>query len=518
MLKPDCFCEHRLLTFPPGCGVILIMFNRFHNFVAKNLAEINENGRFTKPREGLPAEAAQKAWQKYDNDLFQTARLVTGGLYMNITLIDYVRTIINLTRSNTTWTLDPRVKMGDTLFHGDGTPRGVGNQVSAEFNLVYRWHSAISEKDDIWTQNLFKKMWGKSADELSMQELMMGLHKWEQAMPKDPFEREFAELKREADGRYSDDDLVEIITSSIEDVAGRFGANHVPKALRAIEILGMKQARAWDLASLNEFRRFFGLKQHDTFESINPDPVVAQQLKNLYEQPDRVELYPGLVAEAAKQPMGDGPISDVGVGICPTYTISRAILSDAVALVRGDRFYTIDYNAKNLTNWGYSEVQYDFNVEQGCSFYKLFLRAFPNHFKPNSIYAHMPMTTPEENRKIMRHLGRESHYSWDRPQRQPGRVLVQGYKGVKQVLEDATTFKVVNLEPFKYLYGEPANRFMLCGDGQFFTQQKQVMAKALYHDKWHAQIRDFYEYITLKLLRQHSKKIAGVNQVDMTRE
>src|SRR5277367_333613 len=33
--------------------------------------------------------------------------------------------------------------------------------------------------------------------------------------------------------------------------------------------------------------------------------------------------------------------SNVGVGICPTYTISRAILSDAVTLVRGDRFYTV---------------------------------------------------------------------------------------------------------------------------------------------------------------------------------
>lgn len=29
LLKPDCFAEHRLLTFPPGCGVLLIMFNRY---------------------------------------------------------------------------------------------------------------------------------------------------------------------------------------------------------------------------------------------------------------------------------------------------------------------------------------------------------------------------------------------------------------------------------------------------------------------------------------------------------
>jgi hypothetical protein len=85
-LKPDCFAEHRLLGFPPGCGVILIMFNRFHNYVVEQLAVINEAGRFDKPRDGLDPEQAEKAWAEYDNDLFQTGRLIVCGLYINITL------------------------------------------------------------------------------------------------------------------------------------------------------------------------------------------------------------------------------------------------------------------------------------------------------------------------------------------------------------------------------------------------------------------------------------------------
>lgn len=109
----------------------------------------------------------------------------------------------------------------------------------------------------------------------------------------------------------------------------------MPKALRAVEILGITQARRWNVGSLNEFRKFFGLKAHDTFEEINSDPDVANSLRHLYEHPDFVELYPGIVAEEAKEPMIPG------VGIAPTYTISRAVLSDAVALVRGDRFYTV---------------------------------------------------------------------------------------------------------------------------------------------------------------------------------
>jgi len=41
------------------------------------------------------------------------------------------------------------------------------------------------------------------------------------------------------------------------------------------------------------------------------------------------------MCEESKHP-GDG------AGLCPGYTISRAILSDAVCLTRGDRFLTTD--------------------------------------------------------------------------------------------------------------------------------------------------------------------------------
>ena len=67
---------------------------------------------------------------------------------------------------------------------------------------------------------------------------------------------------------------------------GAFGANNIPKCLRAISMLGLQQGRAWNLGSFNEFRKFFGLKPHETFEDINSDPTVADQLRHLYEHPD----------------------------------------------------------------------------------------------------------------------------------------------------------------------------------------------------------------------------------------
>ena len=55
---------------------------------------------------------------------------------MNVTLLDYLRTIVGLNRTNSTWTLDPRAAMGKKVMGEDAPPRGIGNQVSCEFNLV----------------------------------------------------------------------------------------------------------------------------------------------------------------------------------------------------------------------------------------------------------------------------------------------------------------------------------------------------------------------------------------------
>lgn len=49
LLKPDSFAEERLVNQPVGVCIYLIMYNRFHNYVAQQLLEINENGKFLQP-------------------------------------------------------------------------------------------------------------------------------------------------------------------------------------------------------------------------------------------------------------------------------------------------------------------------------------------------------------------------------------------------------------------------------------------------------------------------------------
>lgn len=100
-------------------------------------------------------------------------------------------------------------------------------------------------------------------------------------------------------------------------------------------MLGMSQARGWHVATLNELRKFMDLAPHKSFQDINPDPEIQAAMKALYKEPDFVEIYPGVLFEEAKKAVYPGS------GLCAGFTITRAILSDAVALTRGDRFYTI---------------------------------------------------------------------------------------------------------------------------------------------------------------------------------
>ena len=508
MIKPDCFSSKRVLGFPPGCGALLIMFNRFHNYVVENLKIIDENGRFSK--------LLRQGADKYDQALFQTGRLVTCGLYINIILKDYVGTILGTNRTDTSWSLDPRADLGKDISELGAREAG-GNQVSAEFNLIYRWHSCVSERDTEWTEEAYKNFFpDQDISRLGTEDLVRLLGRWESSLSEDPTRRPFAGLARGPDTKYADNDLARLWSDSVKDTAGAFGAHNVPRVLRLVEMLGVEQSRAWNLCTLNELRKFFYLAPHKTFEAINPDPSVSEQLKHLYDHPDLVELYPGVAVEATKKPMAPGS------GLCANFTTTRAILSDATSLVRSDRFYTVDYNPKNLTNWGYSEANYDLTVNHGYVFYKLILRALPNNFQPDSIYAHFPLTTPLENHKIMTDLGKVEQYNWDEPKPIARPLFITSYSACKEIVMNQKSFRVTWGESIKSLvhqsgrsYGQD---FMLSGDEPANHKARQQFEPCMYHKNWEIQVKKFYEETTIDLLKKHSYQVAGIRQVDIVRD
>jgi linoleate 10R-lipoxygenase len=92
------------------------------------------------------------------------------------------------------------------------------------------------------------------------------------------------------------------LQGAIERPAGSFRGRGTPGVLRLIEIMGIEQARQWGVCTMNEFRKFLGLKrlsnllftlilsegsapiEFKSFEEWNPDPEIAvcQSLSSLY--------------------------------------------------------------------------------------------------------------------------------------------------------------------------------------------------------------------------------------------
>lgn len=74
----------------------------------------------------------------------------------------------------------------------------------------------------------------------------MGLGKYGANLPKDPSKRTFAGLNRQQDGTFKDEELVGILTSAIEDVAGafRFSVSSIVEMLTLLSRVVWRSQRA----------------------------------------------------------------------------------------------------------------------------------------------------------------------------------------------------------------------------------------------------------------------------------
>ena len=167
----------------------------------------------------------------------------------------------------------------------------------------------------------------------------------------------------------------------------------------------------------------------------NPDPKIAAAAEKLYGDIDHLELYAGLQAEETK------PVV-TGAGLCPGFTISRAILADAIALIRGDRFFTADFTSHNLTAWGLADCSRSVeNPGFGSMLGRLFLRTLPEEFTDNSTYAWFPLMTPQAMDEILTELGQKDEYDFQRPKSTPGAREFKEYGEVKGILGNKDKFR-----------------------------------------------------------------------------
>lgn len=134
------------------------------------------------------------AWKKLDDDLFHTARLITCGIYIQISIHDYLRALMGFHQYDTNFTLDPRVNKSKAK----DVSRALGNQVTVEFNLLYRFHCAISLGDEDYLEKYLEEYFEKKPTpgnpgdpnwkpkEMGLQEFLMEMAQARERAKKEP--------------------------------------------------------------------------------------------------------------------------------------------------------------------------------------------------------------------------------------------------------------------------------------------------------------------------------------------
>lgn len=150
------------------------------------LLQINEKGTWSNPP---PTDPKKRALQ--DEEVFQTARLVNCGHFMALIFGDYVAGFLGLPRDGCTWSMDPFDPI-KSVPQGLVVPRGEGNAVSVEFNVLYRWHATTAKEDIAWTENEFNELFdGKPLNALGLDDFKKAAYKVFTTAETDPRKRTF---------------------------------------------------------------------------------------------------------------------------------------------------------------------------------------------------------------------------------------------------------------------------------------------------------------------------------------
>jgi hypothetical protein len=107
--------------------------------------------------------------------------------------------------------------------------------------------------------------------------------------------------------------------------------------LAATDILRMRER---GVPRYNEFRKLFHRGPVKSFEALNPNPIVIDELRQVYGDVDKLDLMIGLYAEPAPH------------GFAFSDTTFRVFILMASRRLKSDRFFTSDYTPEVYTKAG----------------------------------------------------------------------------------------------------------------------------------------------------------------------
>ncbi|KDR73394.1 hypothetical protein GALMADRAFT_212793 [Galerina marginata CBS 339.88] len=270
--------------------------------------------------------------------------------------------------------------------------RGLGNHVSFEFNLLYRWHATVSATDESWTEGVFKQTFGdKQFDQSSLTR---------QSTPRNASLPESKVTQMEGSPKMT---WPRSCTSPLR-ITPTPSSDAAPACAPTCEDDGYWAGQT--VGSLHDERvhGFSSGSDAHFFEEWNPDPEIAVAAHRLYGHVDDLELYTGLQAEST-MPLTDGSRFACGYTTIPAFLVMlspffiETVSIPVTPLVRL-YFYRYDYlgNMKNGGKGG---------------------QIAPPYFAPsrplNSVYSLVPFFTASRMQTIPIHQGHQVKYDFNGP-------------------------------------------------------------------------------------------------------
>ncbi|KAF8710136.1 hypothetical protein AX14_013425 [Amanita brunnescens Koide BX004] len=362
MLWPDSFAEERLEMLPDSVPVLLVLWNRYHNYVAEQLWSYNEDN-WEDPENLSPDQCLAQ-----DEEIFHIARSITCIHFINVLRKDFLQALIGMPIAG------PCAPVLDILYDvGSMTNDQTSCLSSVESYLLYSFSSFAPS-------SLASKIRFQQRNEASVDPDMRCCNR-------------VSDLRCNKHDYFEDNDLAELLFDAIE------------------EILKLRQAKQANVCTLNEFRQHLGLKPLQSFEEWNPE--FANIARNVFVDINELELYPGLLCERS-----------YGYGFGFGYTMTWGLIADIVTRIRCDPMFTSKFNGTSadyhplaklrfvlehiLTEWGYKDCTS--SIDNGSSSFsncpesmlqKFFRRTLPHNFihDSNNVYFLFPFIVPGESKR-----------------------------------------------------------------------------------------------------------------------
>ncbi|MEG9435380.1 hypothetical protein JAO29_04280 [Edaphobacter sp. HDX4] len=234
-----------------------------------------------------------------DERVFQTARNIMIPIFIKIVIEQYINHIAPIPFN---LVADPSVAWSANW----NRP----NWMTAEFSLLYRWHSLMPDEIE----------WPTRAIQLG------------------DFVLDNSPLMEVG--------LVKAFLATASQPSAELGPFNTGWALLPIEQLAIQQGRANRLASYNSYRAAYGMEQAQDFSDISSNPKIVELLRNIYGDINKVEFYPGLFAEdrVDKSTLPSLLMRMVGVDAF-SQALTNPLLSEHV------------YNSATFTPWGLDLIE-----------------------------------------------------------------------------------------------------------------------------------------------------------------